>query len=259
MAATAHRIALPSGEHLVLDWAPPASPHGECAVFVHGLGSHRRGDKALHFAERFQALGWGWLALDLRGHGESGGKMRALSMTRCLEDLCAALAWLPTPAAPRLLIGSSMGGAVVAWHRTLHPVPGVLAALIAPSLAFPQRWAEELPPADLEAWRQTGVRQFRSEWINLDIGWGLMEDARRYDPARLARDYTTPTLILHGMRDVAVDWRGSVTFLEVCPCPDLQLLLIKAGDHRLTEQRAYLFDAMAAWLRERRVLNGAGA
>jgi hypothetical protein len=254
MAATTHRIGLPGGEHLVLDWTPPAPGGTAAALFVHGLGSHRRGDKALHFAERFAALGWGFLALDLRGHGESGGGMRGLSLSRCLEDVSAALAWLPRPAAPRLLIGSSMGAAVVAWHRLLHPLPDGLSAFIAPSLAFPQRWAEELPPGELAAWQRAGVRRFRSEWIDLEIGWGLMEDARRYDAARLAREYATPTLILHGMQDVAVDWRASVRFLETCPCAELQLLLIKSGDHRLTEQRAYLFDALVAWLRERGVL-----
>ena len=254
MPTETHRIPVSGGEQVALDWTPPRPGTVEAAVFIHGLGSHRRGDKALHFAERFAGLGWGFLALDLRGHGASDGTTRQLSLTRCLEDLTCALAWLPRGIVPRLLIGSSMGAAVVAWQRLAHPDARGVSALIAPSLAFPHRWAAELPPQELAAWQRTGVRTFRSAWIDLEIGWGLMEDAKSYDPARLARDHATPTLILHGMQDTAVDWHASVQFLEACKYPHLHLLLIKDGDHRLTEQRAYLFDAMAAWLRSRGLL-----
>jgi hypothetical protein len=248
-----HRIQAGS-EQIVFDWAVPRPGNTGVALFIHGLGSHRRGDKALHFAERFTALGWGFLAVDLRGHGESGGVMRDLSLTRCLEDLSAVLAWLPDAYVPRLMIGSSMGGAVVAWHRVLHPDPRGVSAFIAPSFAFPHRWAESLTPKELAHWQRSGVRNFRSEWLDLEIGWGLMEDARRYDPARLARDFQFPALILHGMRDVAVDWRTSLQFVEACAGAEMNLVLIKDGDHRLTEQKAYLFDEMAAWLRRRGLL-----
>jgi alpha-beta hydrolase superfamily lysophospholipase len=242
------RIPVAAGEPVVLDYWPPARG-SDCAVFVHGLGSHRRGEKALHFAERFTALGWGFLTLDLRGHGESGGTMRDLTLSRCLADLAAALAWLPAPA--RLLIGSSMGGAVAAWHGLLHPRPGAAAVLIAPALAFPMTLAASLRPAEREAWRRDGVRRFASAWLDLEIGHGLIEDGQRYDPARLLREYAVPSLILHGMRDDAVPWRASVDFVEGSPCPDLHLLLLKNGDHRLTEEKALLFDAMRVWLAAR--------
>jgi alpha-beta hydrolase superfamily lysophospholipase len=250
MRAETHRIPVTGSESIVLDWIPPSAGE-DTAVFLHGLGSHRRGEKALHFAERFAARGWGFMALDLRGHGESDGTMMGLSLSRSLADLAAALAWLPTPAKPRLLIGSSMGGAIIAWHRLLHPDPHGAVVLIAPSLAFPHRWLTELPPAELEAWRRQGVRTFRSEWIELQIGWGIMEDAKAYDFQRLVRDYAAPTLILHGMDDTAVDWHGSVSFAETCPYADITLVLIKAGDHRLTMQKTFLFDAMWAWQLER--------
>lgn len=256
MPPQTHRVVLPDGDFIVLDWTPPRAGVTDVAVFVHGLGSHRRGDKAVHFADRFAALGWGFMAVDLRGHGESGGTMRQLTLSRCVEDLATAIAWLPAGCVPTLMIGSSMGGAVVAWHALLHPDARRLSAFIAPSFAFPHRWAEDLPAQDLAEWQRTGVRTFHSDWIDLEIGWDLMADARRYEPARLIRDYAVPTLILHGMQDVAVDWRASVRFLEACPFPDLQLLLIKDGDHRLTEQKAYLFDAMAGWLRNRGALRG---
>jgi alpha-beta hydrolase superfamily lysophospholipase len=247
-----HELRLPSGETLVFDWAPPAAG-SDVAVFVHGLGSHRRGDKALHFAERFAAIGWGFLALDLRGHGESGGSIEQLSLSRCLEDLHAALSWLPSAPAPRLLIGSSMGGAVAAWYQLRHPHPGRHVALIAPSLRFPARYTE-LPAPELAEWRRAGIRRFASEWIDLRIGYGLVADAAQYPYEALLSGYAAPTLILHGVQDVAVPWRESVAFLEQAACPDVDVVLVKQGDHRLTAHKAFLFDAIAAWLRQRGVL-----
>ncbi len=92
------------------------------------------------------------------------------------------------------------------------------------------------------------MRRFDSEWIDLEIGFGLMDDALRYDPQKLLVGYQAPTLILHGMRDEAVDWRTSLGFVEECRYPHLELVLLKNGDHRLTADKAYLFDALWAWL-----------
>jgi len=245
---TKHTIRLPSGEKIALDWLSPAAADGNVAVFVHGLGSHRRGEKAVHIAERFRKLGWGFLSLDLRGHGESDGAMQNLSLSHCLEDLEAAIAWMPEGKVPRLLIGSSMGGAVVLWFGLRHPDPDRQVALIAPSLHFPGRFAD-LEPSEIEEWKQTGLRRFVSEWIDLKIGYGLVEDGANYRYERLVRDHMATTLILHGMDDRAVPWRESVAFAEQTRAGKVDLLLIKDGDHRMTAQKDYLFDAIASWLR----------
>lgn len=250
MNAETHRIPVAEGEAVVLDWYPPPEPGARSAVFVHGLGSNRRGEKALYFAERFGAAGWGFLTVDLRGHGDSDGTMRELTMTRMLADLWVALDWLAarsTGLRP-VLIGSSMGGAVVAWHHLAHPRETGPLVLIAPSLQFPGRYAWQLGPAAMEDWKQRGVRRFESEWIDLEIGFGLMEDALNYDPQKLLVGFQAPTLILQGMKDDAVDWRTTLGFVEDCRFPGLDLLLIKDGDHRLTDHKVYLFDTLWAWL-----------
>lgn len=269
MTLETHRIPVANGESVAVDWTPPSQPssgnssNGEAkrsAVFVHGLGSHRNGDKSAHFRERFAAQGWGYLSVDLRGHGDSDGSMVELTLTRCLEDLSATLGWLagrtaagsaasPTDGArPPVLIGSSMGAAVIAWHHIAHPRPAGPMVMIAPALAFPGRLVWQLGPAEMEAWRATGLRRFGSEWIDLEIGFGLAQDALNYDPQKLLAGYAAPTLIVMGMKDEAVDWRSNLTFVEDCRYPHLELLLLKGGDHRLTERKGYLFDALWAWL-----------
>jgi pimeloyl-ACP methyl ester carboxylesterase len=56
-------------------------------LYVHGLGSHRRGEKALYFARRFNALGWAFASVDLRGHGAADGRIEDLTMSRLLADV----------------------------------------------------------------------------------------------------------------------------------------------------------------------------
>lgn len=254
-----HKIPVSGGESIMLDWTPPAEAPdtgmpASTAVFVHGLGSHRRGEKALYFQQRFAEKGWGYLTLDMRGHGESEGSMRDLSLSRCLEDLSAGLDWLKARGRAQslpVLLGSSMGGAVAVWHHLAHPRQTGPMVLLAPALTFPGRFFWQLGPKELEAWRNDGVRRFSSDWLDMDIGFGLIDDAAQYDPQKLLKAHAGGTLIFHGMLDDSVGWRGSQTFMEDCPNPNMDLVLIKSGDHRLTEHKDFIFNTLWGWLQTR--------
>ncbi|MCZ6628277.1 MAG: alpha/beta fold hydrolase [SAR324 cluster bacterium] len=245
-----HFIPVEGEERIAVDWTVPATPEGSrAAVFVHGFASHRQGEKATFFAERFQASGWHFLSLDMRGHGDSSSGMEALTLSRCIADLHAALDWIPKEIAPPLLIASSMGGAVAAWYYLLHPGRAGALACIAPSFSFPSHLRSELSQQELQAWQERGLRRVQNEWLDVQVGYGLMEDAQNYDPRRLVKEYSAPTLIFHGILDDAVDWRESINFMEDCPATGIDLLLIKEGDHRLTEYKEYMFESIMSWLR----------
>ncbi|MBI4082146.1 MAG: alpha/beta fold hydrolase [Candidatus Lambdaproteobacteria bacterium] len=250
MKLSTHKLPVSDGESIVLDFVEPERPSGgRTAVFVHGFGSNRRGEKALYFASRFAEAGWHFMALDMRGHGESEGSMLRHAMSRCLADLSKAMDWLPRRLEPPILIGSSMGGAVSSWYNLLNPGRCRALVLIAPSLVFPRHYEQRLTPAELEEWRRTGSRVVKNEWVDIEVGYSVVEDGRKYDPDRLAREHDAPTLIFHGLQDTAVDWHGSVAFLEKCPLPNIKLMLIKDGDHRLTNEKEILFETMAGWIR----------
>jgi uncharacterized protein len=251
MPTTVHTLRVEPGISLTLDWHSPSnySHNGPAAVFVHGLGSHRRGEKALHFAEQFNRQGWGFLAPDLRGHGDSGGTMSSLTLSGMLADIAASLSWLGERAQVRLLIGSSMGAAVAAWHQVLSPQPQYPLVLIAPALTFPRRFLE-MSRLDLDDWKAKGKRHFYSEWLDLELGYNLIEDGLQYNPDHLLLTHSAPTLIFHGMQDNSVSWRGSLEFAERCPAQQIDLLVIKSGDHRLTNQKNFLFEATWSWLQQ---------
>jgi alpha-beta hydrolase superfamily lysophospholipase len=244
------RLPVQDGQSVAVDWYP-ARPGAPVAFFVPGLGSNRRGEKARYFAERFNACDWAFAAVDLRGHGDSDGSIRDLTMTGLLADVAVVAGWLNGRGACGgidVLIGSSMGACAGAWHAVLgEPKPRAV-VMIAPSLGFPAAAVNALSRAELETWRRTGLRRWRNEWIDIEIGWGFVADAARFDMTRLCADYQVPTLILHGMRDEIVAAARSVEFAARCAAPVADVVLVKAGDHRLTDQKRLLFDVLWAWL-----------
>ncbi len=251
MTPEVHRIEVRSGESIAVDWYP-AVPGARAALFVHGLGSNRRGEKAVYFGERFNEKGWAFAALDLRGHGQSDGSIGDLTMSRMVADLGAAATWIGERGVARdlVLIGSSMGAAVVAWHSLAKPAKTSPLVMIAPALRFPGSLVADLGPEAHDRWRRTGRWRFQSEWIDVEIGYRLAEDGAQYDPDRLLGGHTAATLIIHGMRDETIDWNDSLGFARQCHAP-VDVVLISRGDHRLTEHKELMFDTLWAWLEHR--------
>ena len=241
------RLDVERGESIALDWY---AGRGELppALFIHGLGSHRRGEKARHFAHRFNAEGRSLAGIDLRGHGDSDGALRDLTMTRLLADVAAAADWttMQSRSSRLVLIGVSMGAAAAAWHALNHPAAIEALILIAPALRFPSALVDDLDRAPLAHWRATGLLRLRSEWIDVELGAQLIEDAARYDPRELKRRLEVPTLLLHGQRDMTISWEESAEFVRGKSHADL--FLVGGGDHRLTAHKELLFDLSSAWL-----------
>jgi pimeloyl-ACP methyl ester carboxylesterase len=225
-------IPLPAGDVLRGDLRPGAD---RAVVYVHGFGSHRGGEKALALAAECARRGWTFAAFDFRGHGASTGTLRDLTATRLVEDLAAVRAFLAGRGHPRLhLVGSSMGGFAAAWFAARHPEAVGGCVLLAPAFRFLDRRLTELTAAELDDWKRTGVRRLRNEWVDVEIGYGLVAERAAYDPAELARRCRVPLLIFHGLADDVVPAADSLAFLEATTNPDVELRLRKAGDHRLT-------------------------
>lgn len=104
-------------------------------VLVHMLG--RSKDEWAPFADRLQSAGVNVLAVDLRGHGGSGGNGAALALM--VGDVRAAAEWLATRPTTRpnsvALVGASLGANLAALAA--GDVVAVRAvALLSPSLDY---------------------------------------------------------------------------------------------------------------------------
>ncbi len=87
-------------------WGDPAAPP---VVLVHGAYDHGRTWDG--FAPRLAELGFHVVAIDVRGHGDSGRLWTGMAWGACTIDLCElARALAPTSKTPIGMIGHSMGG-----------------------------------------------------------------------------------------------------------------------------------------------------
>lgn len=231
-------VRIPTGQGELVGDLSFAQEAGDWAVvWVHGFGSRRGGDKSQAVEAACSRRGWAFAAFDFRGHGQSSGVMRELRVGGLLEDLGAVREFLASRGIRRFgLIGSSMGAFAAAWYALRvgrDVVPACV--LLAPALRFIHgRW-ETLSAEQREQWRRTGVLPVQNEWVTAELGFGLAEERTQYPAGELAARWDRPLLIYHGIRDAVVPFSTSVAFVEMTGCPEVELRLLKDGDHRLTE------------------------
>jgi alpha-beta hydrolase superfamily lysophospholipase len=113
-----------------------ASPRpAPAVVLVHMLG--RSSDEWRGIAERLEAAGIASLALDLRGHGRSGGN--GSELPAMIVDVRAALSWLAAQPGVRPdalgVVGASLGASLAALAVAEAPAVRAI-ALISPSLDY---------------------------------------------------------------------------------------------------------------------------
>jgi len=120
-------IALETDDGVTLAgwYAPPQN--GAVILLLHGAGGSRE-DLRL-YANMLGQHGYGVLALDLRGHGASGGKTNRLGWTGT-RDVGAALAYLQAQPEVRRIggLGISMGGEVLLGAAADYPALAAIAA-----------------------------------------------------------------------------------------------------------------------------------
>jgi len=228
-------LAVPGGQVVRGVIRLPTEPRAAQAalVFVHGFGSDRRGEKASVFERESVRRGWIFAGFDFRGHGESDGTLLELRGSRLLEDLEAVCSAVAERGRCRLMLaGSSMGGWAAAWFAARNPERVAACALVAPAFGFAE-W-RGITSAERRRWRETGRLKVHNGLVDAEIGYGLTEEASRFHPVLLYRLFRTPAIVFHGVQDDVVPYTETLTFAERCAAADLELVILKSGDHRLS-------------------------
>lgn len=248
-------IAGPDGaaSHLAVRFSAPERRAADTAVlYLHGFGSSQDGEKAEHFRRSALEVGFAFCSFDFQGHGDSGGTLEGLTLSRNLEDTGRVHAFLRQRGFRRvILLGSSMGGASALWYAAIHPQEVAAGLHIAPALGMGEGLERQAGPEGLRRWRETGRRTVDGPLGPSELGWGLIEDLRAHPRERLFELYRTPTLVVQGKRDTSVDWRQVLDFTVRCPFEEIELHLFADGDHRLLDRKERLWELMLEFLRGR--------
>ncbi len=217
MSTVPFRLELDDGHFVVGDEHPGEPPS---YVFLHGLGSVRAGEKSASLLAHAQRRGRGFLRFDLRGHGESSGRLGRVAVSELIADTMRVLERV----GPATLVGSSLGGLVGAHAAAARPDLVRSLALLAPALGL-------MP--DLASRLDHRGRMWTSNGIGFFVEPRVLDDARTLDERGLPLRLSTPTLVVHGTADEVIPPTVSERFFAAIPHAHKQLWVVPGGDHRL--------------------------
>lgn len=222
-------------------------PHGRIAyrrragaepgvVWLGGFRSDMLGTKAEHLDSWATRRGRTYLRFDYSGHGESEGEFNDGCIGEWSADALAAFDTLTN--GPQILVGSSMG----AWVATLlakqrsKRIAGIVFIAPAPDFTEKLMW-----PAFTDEQRHTIISEGRLEQPSdysdepEVITRKLIEDGRNHLVMTQSVPITCPVRILQGMKDDAVPYAHALAFAQIIESADIEAVLTKDGDHRLSE------------------------
>jgi pimeloyl-ACP methyl ester carboxylesterase len=224
---------LDRGDGVELAWARREGKR-PTVVFLPGFHSDMTGEKATALAAFCAERGQAMLRFDYAGHGASGGRFEDGTISRWTDD---ALAMIDRRTdGPLILIGSSMGGWIALLAALARPdriaaligiaaAPDFTQALMWPAMSTEQRAALE----------RDGVVHRPSQYGEpTPITRALIEDGRTRLLLNAPIDLDCPVRLLHGQHDPDVPWRLALRIAERVSSNDVQVILVKDGDHRLS-------------------------
>jgi pimeloyl-ACP methyl ester carboxylesterase len=216
---------------------------GPTLVFLPGYKSDMQGGKAQALAAWATEQGLAMLRLDYSGCGESDGAFEDGTLDIWRDDVLAVIA--AANVGPLILIGSSMGG----WLMLLvaEALGDQVTAMVGIAAA-PDFTDWDFDAAD----RATIAANGRIERPS-DYG---------YDPMVITQDFwqsgqsnlrltgvvgiDCPVRLIHGQNDPDVPWETSLKLAAALRSSDVQTILLKDGDHRLSRHQdiALLIDVV---------------
>jgi alpha-beta hydrolase superfamily lysophospholipase len=256
-------------------WTPDTAPRA-VVVLAHGFGEHAR--RYDHVAQRFGEAGLVTYALDHRGHGRSGGKRVYLkSMDEYTADFgtLVGIATKEHPDLPKIVLGHSMGGAIVFTYGTEHAGdydlmilsgPAVAtSASVSPLLAFVGKAVGAVLPGVPVQELDAGAVSRDPEVVAAYRADPLVHQGKV--PAGVARalllvgdsmpqhanGFAGPLLVVHGSEDRLIAVSGSERLVECVASEDVHLKIYPGLFHEVFNEpeRDLVLDDVISWIEAR--------
>lgn len=232
---------MPDGRAIAYRHTPGTGP---TIVFLPGYMSDMAGGKASAVFDWTAAHGRACLLMDYSGCGQSPGDFADGTLSRWCDEVLALIA--AHVAGPVVLVGSSMGG----WLMLLiaRAIPGRIAGLVGIAAApdFTTWGYSEAQKAELAA-GQTILEPnpYGPEPTPTHAAFWADGQAQLQLDAPIPID--APVRLLHGINDADVPPAIGHRLLGALRSGDVQLTLVKGGDHRLSrdEDIALLLRTLA--------------
>ncbi|MBW8308595.1 MAG: alpha/beta hydrolase [Candidatus Paracaedibacteraceae bacterium] len=205
-------------------------------LFLPGYFSDMAGAKAIFLKEQAAGHQYGFLSLDYSGHGQSGGEFLQGTISSWLGDVFAVID--AVKAQDLIVVGSSMGGwlmLLLAIHRP-YLVRKLVGIAAAPDFTEELIWTK-LSPAKKQILQEQGQLITPSEYDagGVPLSYQLIKDGRQNLVLKESINCKVPVRLLHGTADHDVPYETSLRIMQLLASSDVQVTLIKDGDHRLSQ------------------------
>jgi pimeloyl-ACP methyl ester carboxylesterase len=223
-------LAMPDGRRIAYRHLPGSGP---AVVFLPGYRSDMAGGKATALLEWAEVQRRACLLFDYSGCGESGGDFADGTLARWQEEAAALIA--SHVAGPVVLVGSSMGGwlAVLLGRSLGARLAGLVGIAAAPD--FTEWGYSDADKVRLAAGETLSTdNPYGPEPTPTHPGFWADGQAHRVLGREIAID--CPVRLLHGQEDGDVPPEVSLRLARSLRSQDVQVTLIKGGDHRLSRE-----------------------
>ncbi|KAG8451318.1 hypothetical protein GDO86_003507 [Hymenochirus boettgeri] len=193
--------------------------------------------KALALEDFCKSLGHSFIRFDYTGCGVSEGEFKECTIGKWKKDVLSVLDTLSE--GPQILVGSSMGG----WLMLLAAIarPEKVAALVgvAPAVDHFVSVFNQLPLEERKVIEEKGEWKFTSKYSEEGfhcIPYSFIKEAENHCLLKSPVPITCPVRLIHGMKDEDVPWHVSVQISECILNADVDIILRKHGEHRMSEK-----------------------
>ncbi|MDB5712651.1 MAG: alpha/beta hydrolase [Sphingomonadales bacterium] len=202
---------------------------GPTIVFLPGYASDMAGTKAVALDAWAEQRGHGFVRFDYGGCGASDGRFADQTLADWLSD---ALLVIDSITGPLMLVGSSMGGWVMLLAALARPERVVSLVGLAAAPDFTDwGFTQDQKLALLRDGQIAEHSEYGPPMITTRGFWQSGE-AHRLLQRGIAID--VPVRLIHGQRDADVPWHHSPHLAGQLRSDDVQVILVKDGDHRLS-------------------------
>lgn len=216
------------------------------ALFAHCFTCSKDGAAGRRIAEALTGEGIAVLRFDFTGLGGSGGDFASTNFSSNVADLLKAAAFLrETHAAPKLLIGHSLGGAAMLVAAREIPEAVAVATIAAPADAD---HVLKNFRADLERIRDDGAAVVELAGRRFTIEKQFLEDIAEQNVRERVAHLHKALLVLHAPRDETVGIDNATRIFVAAKHPK-SFVSLDSADHLLTDlaDAAYAAGVIAAW------------
>lgn len=199
-------------------------------ILAHGFSSHKNTTNFVKIAELLNRKKIATLRIDLYAHGESEGEFERITISKAVDDILQAIAYVKEKGYTKIgLIGSSFGGiaSIIAASKT----PDLkFLALKSPVSDYGAVMRLRMSEPQIKDWQKQGYTYLHDAGKRLKVNYTFFQDFQKNRAYLVASKIKIPTLIIHGDVDSEVPLSQSKRLVQLIP--HAKLHIVNGADHR---------------------------